>query len=518
MEVREIYAKALSEYRAKNFDAALKLLEELKKIAPTYKEAYLLEASIWRDRENVVKEFNALNKLLPLFDLSDPAQEDLRFLALYFFAKACRSLDPSKEMVELYVLLSKKIKEREEACFLLNNAVFAAASSENFSADNFQKLYAIYRKHMSDITPYPKKFYAHEKIRIGFLSADFYSHPVMKWAWALVCELDKKFFATYCYSSTENFDAVTEHIKATVDNWRDISELKDAQAAELIRSDEIDILFDMSGHTAGNRLRVAAYHPATVQISGIGFVTSTGLDCFDYFLTDETCAGDESYFTEKLLRLPSSHFCYKPPTVIDISSEPPCLRKGYVTFGCFNQYCKMTNNMLAAWKKILDAVPNSRLILKNSIQNNDDGRNFIVNRLRSVDIDVARVEMRGYTKEYLHEYGDVDIALDTFPYTGGITTCEALFMGVPVISLYGDRMGTRIGLSILKNIGLKELAVNSYDKYINLAVALAGDWELLSILRKNLRGMMTKSPLMDAKNYLREIEAAFVKILRDAKG
>ena len=174
--------------------------------------------------------------------------------------------------------------------------------------------------------------------------------------------------------------------------------------------------------------------------------------------------------------------------------------------------------MLAAWKKILDAVPNSRLILKNSIQNNDDGRNFIVNRLRSVDIDVARVEMRGYTKEYLHEYGDVDIALDTFPYTGGITTCEALFMGVPVISLYGDRMGTRIGLSILKNIGLKELAVNSYDKYINLAVALAGDWELLSILRKNLRGMMTKSPLMDAKNYLREIEAAFVKILRDAKG
>ena len=170
--------------------------------------------------------------------------------------------------------------------------------------------------------------------------------------------------------------------------------------------------------------------------------------------------------------------------------------------------------MLAAWKKILDGVPNSRLILKNMIFDTDSGKNFVANRLEYVGIDVSRVEMRGFTKtaDYLRHYDDVDIALDTFPYTGGITTCEALYMGVPVISLYGSRHGTRFGLSILKNIGLEELAVNSYDDYVKLAIALANDWELLKILRKNLRGIMKKSPLMDSKNYIREVETAFKAI------
>ena len=172
--------------------------------------------------------------------------------------------------------------------------------------------------------------------------------------------------------------------------------------------------------------------------------------------------------------------------------------------------------MFAAWQKILDAVPNSRLILKNQLAKTDSGKEFISNRLKRMGIDVARVEMRGYTEKYIHEYNDVDIALDTFPYTGGVTTCEALFMGVPVVSLYGDRHGSRFGLSILKNVGLDELAVNSYEDYINRAIGLANDWELLTILRKNLRGMMKKSPLMDSANYMREIQAAFIKIMRDA--
>ena len=476
----------------------------------------MLEAYIWRDRGNVVKEFNALSEIIPLLVLSNAEQKDLAAYALSLFARVCRLLELGEEVVNLYVFVAKIMKNSAGACEALSNAIFTATFIENFSADDFQKLYAEYKKYLSDIAPYPKKFYAHKKIRVGFLSADFCIHPVMNWAWALIHDLNKNFFTTYCYSSVQKPDIVTEHIRATVENWRDILKLEDAQAAELIRGDEIDILFDMSGHTSGNRLRVAAYHPATVQMSGIGFLTSTGLDCFDYFLTDETCAGDEKYFTEKLLRLPSSHFCYEPSKIPEIY-DPPCLRNGYVTFGCFNKYCKITDSILTAWKKILDAVPNSRLILKNFILNNDDGKNFVVNRLKNVYIDTSRVELRGQTANHPADYNDVDIALDTFPYTGCVTTCEALFMGVPVVSLHGDRMGTRVGLSILKNIGLEELAVNSYDEYINRAVSLAGDWELLKILRKNLRGMMTKSPLMDAKNYLREVETAFKKILRDAR-
>ena len=239
MKVWEIYAAAVSEYKAKNFDAALELLEDVKKVAPTYRKAYLLEAYIWRDRKNVVKEYNALVKLLPLFDLSDPAQRDLASNALSCFATACLSLEPGEEAVKLNVLAAEIVGDNVEACASICNAVFAATFIENFSADDFQKLYAEYKKYLPDIAPYPKKFYAHEKIRVGFLSADFCIHPVMNWAWALIRDLNKNFFMTYCYSSTGKSDIVTEYIKASVENWRDISKLKDAQAAELIRGDGV---------------------------------------------------------------------------------------------------------------------------------------------------------------------------------------------------------------------------------------------------------------------------------------
>lgn len=197
------------------------------------------------------------------------------------------------------------------------------------------------------------------------------------------------------------------------------------------------------------------------------------------------------------------------------AAEPPCIKNGYVTFGCFNKFGKVTDSILQAWKKILDAVPNSRLILKHKLFATDDGKKFVSERLKSFGFDLARVEMRKFDKGYLHEYGDIDIQLDTFPYTGGVTTCEALHMGVPVINRYGDRHGTRFGLSILSNIGLEGFAVDNFDDYTKMAIALANDWDLLKILRKNLRGMMEKSPLMDSASYIRDVEKVFIKILHD---
>ena len=276
-------------------------------------------------------------------------------------------------------------------------------------------------------------------------------------------------------------------------------------------------MFDLDGRTNGNRLSIAAYRPAPIQISGVGYMNSTGLDCFDYFLSDVHCAGDENFFTEKVIKLPHSHICYKPFINVEPASSPPCFKNNFVTFGTFNQFGKITDSMLTAWKKILDAVPKSHLLLKSEIFNSKDGNNFVGERLKNFGFDLSRVEMRPYTGNHLVEYGDIDIALDTFPYTGGVTTCEALYMGVPVISLYGSRHGTRFGLSILKNVGLDELAVSTYDEYINRAIMLAGDWELLKILRKNLRTMMKKSPLMDSQNYVREIQDVFVKILNEQK-
>ena len=513
MEVWDIYAQAVDEYKAKNYDAALELLYEIQRREPGYRKAYMLESYIWSSRDNFVKNFDALSKLLPLLNPVTPDIKNLASQALSRFAETCRVLAMPEEALQSFVLAAEFAPNNELACLEMSSAQFAACSLENFSAADFRALYAEYKKYLTDITPFPRRFYAHDKIRVGFLSADFFYHAAINWSWTLLTKLDKNRFDVYYYSSGKKSDKVTDYLRTTAAHWCDITDLTDAQAAELIRGKEIDILFDLSGHTANNRLRVAAYRPASVQISGVGYMNSTGLDCFDYFLSDVHCAGDKRYFAEKLLILPHSHICYNAATQLEPAAVPPCLVNGYVTFGSFNQFSKMTDSVLRTWKKILDAVPASRLILKHKVFDTDDGKNFAGKRLKSFGFDLSRVEMRGMTANHFAEYGDVDIALDTFPYTGGVTTCEALYMGVPVVSLYGDRHGTRFGLSILTNVGLGDLTVDSLDKYVKLAIMLAGDWELLTILRKNLRGMIRKSPLMDSARYIRDVEKIFVNLV-----
>ena len=516
MDILKNYAEALNLYRTKKFDAALKLVKKIEAAAPHWNKVFLLEIFIQRDRGEALKEFFLLEKLLPRLNFSLPEEKNLAADAFNCFGSVNRFLGRAEDSVRAFCFSASLSNDNKSACTEISNALFAANTFENFSIADFQQLYDEYKKYLTDIKPYPRRFYRHDKIRVGFLSAHFQWSVVMAWSWHLLNGLDKNFFKLHCYSNVKAADDVTEHFQAVVDVWRDIRDLADERAAEIIREDEIDILFDLDGHTEDNRLRVAAYRPASVQVSGIGYMNSTGLDCFDYFLSDIFCAGDENFFTEKVIKLPHSHICYEPTTKLKPADFPPCLKNNFITFGSFNQFGKMTDSILIAWKKILDAVPKSKLILKHKIFDTIDGKNFVGERLKSFGFDLARIEMRGFSAEnHLAEYGDVDIALDTFPYTGGVTTCEALYMGVPVVSRYGERHGSRFGLSILSNIGLEELAVASYDEYINRAVMLANDWELLTLLRKNLRTMMKKSPLMDSENYLHEIQEALIKILGD---
>ena len=516
MTAQELYKEACELHKKKNYDATFKIIDEIKKLDPNFKRAYYLEAWTWGDLGNKVKEYYALEKILPLLNFSSPEEKKFAAEVLSHMGDACTVLGLQNEGKDFY-LLAVKMFGYSETEQVIASLLFRENLREDSTLESFRALYDEYKKILADIKPFPKKFYAHEKIRVGFISADFHKHPVINWSWALLTKLDKNFFATYFYSNSKANDDITKELRASADGWRDIFDLTDEAAAKLIRADEIDILFDLSGYTIGGRLRAAAYHPASVQLSGIGYVNSTGLDCFDYFLSDETCAGDENFFSEKVLKLPHSHFCHEPPTNLAPAKFPPCVKNNFVTFGSFNQFQKITDSILRAWKKILDAVPDSRLILKHKVFDTEDGKIFVGGRLKDLGFDVARVEMRGFSSDWLAQYADVDIALDTFPYTGGVTTCEALYMGVPVVSLFGQRHGSRFGLSILKNIGLEELAVNSYDEYIARAVMLANDWELLTLLRKNLRPMMKNSPLMDSENYLREIQSAFKKILEESK-
>ena len=272
MDAVEKYKEALAQFKAKNFDAALKILDEVKIAEPHWKKPLLLEAYILREQGKTVELFLFAQKILPSFNDSSPEGKNLLSDVLHVLARACSRLGMGESAVEILRMAGETCKNNVEACEDISNAIFAMNVSEKASAEDFKRLYAVYKKYLSDITPYPRKVYAHKKIRVGFLSADFFNHPVMKWAWALIFKLDKKFFRTYCYNARKNSDNVTENVKANVENWRDISTLDDAKAAELIRADEIDILFDFSGHTSGNRLRVAAYRPASVQISGIGYI------------------------------------------------------------------------------------------------------------------------------------------------------------------------------------------------------------------------------------------------------
>ena len=511
MNSEEIYAAAMERYKAKDFPAALKLLAELKAANSDYKRAYTLEACIWEESSNYLREVVALKEFL---QRAAPEDRGLTAVALSGLGMACRQLAMPQAAIKYFCAAARLIGDNAAACERISAALLTGCHIENFSADNFRELYMEYKKYLADVEPYPRRFYNHERIRVGFLSADFKWHAVISWSWALLTKLNKKKFATYFYSGVKHPDMVTDYLKQTADVWRDVAQLKDAEAAQVIRDDEIDILVDLSGHTANNRLRVAAYRPASVQVSGIGYMNSTGLDAIDYFLTDVHSAGDASYFTEQLIKLPASHICYEPPIKnLEPAEVPPCLKNGYVTFGSFNQFGKITDAILDAWRRILDAVPDSRLILKHKIFKTEDGRNFVSARLKRIGFDLSRIEMRNYTANHLVEYGDVDIALDTFPYTGGVTTCEALYMGVPVVSLYDANHGTRFGLSILSNVGLAELAVDTYADYVKRAVMLANDWELLSLLRRNLRGMMERSPLMNASNYVAAVEEAFIDLV-----
>lgn len=233
------------------------------------------------------------------------------------------------------------------------------------------------------------------------------------------------------------------------------------------------------------------------------------------FLSDRYCSPEEHspYFTEKLLRLPQSHFCYQPFSAFPPVGQASCLEKGYVTFGCFNNFAKVNDEMLLVWKEILLRVPDSHLLLKHSLLGTEEGLSYTQQRFERLGMPMERIEFRGLSRDYLEQYNDMDIALDTSPYPGGLTTCEALYMGVPVVTLKGNRHGARFGYSFLANLGLQELVAEDAEGYVDIAVKIAGDSELLSLLRANLRRMMKASPLMDSDAYMRAVEDLYQQLL-----
>ena len=354
-----------------------------------------------------------------------------------------------------------------------------------------------------------------KKLRIGYLSPDFREHAVASFMAPLLKHFDGSRFVVYCYATGKR-DAVTKRLQNGAVNWRDLRGRSPRTAARLIAEDHIDILVDLSGHTQDSCLPIMAYRPAPVQIAGIGYMNTTGVPTIDYFLSDETCLptgdGAAAGFTEQIIRLPHSHLCYAPGAVREMPTpgfEAPCLANGYVTFGSFNNFAKVTDETLLLWRGILDQVRGSRLVIKGKICSIPSGIGLLHKRLRRLSFDLARVELRPYSPDYLEQYRDIDIALDAMPYNGGLTTCEALYMGVPVVSIRGRTHGSRFGASILTNAGVRELVVENDINYVRRAVQLGNSPELVGAYHSGLRVNLMKSPLMDADNYMKELECAY---------
>jgi predicted O-linked N-acetylglucosamine transferase (SPINDLY family) len=357
-------------------------------------------------------------------------------------------------------------------------------------------------------------------LRLGFVSPDFRQHSVAYFLEPLLEALDRSRFASIAYAEVAVPDAVTDRLRGLCAEWRSTVGLSDAEVARQVVADRIDILIDLAGHTERSRLTAFASKPAPVTMTWLGYPTTTGLPTIDWRLTDAIAdppgLGDDLH-TERLYRLPGGFLCYRAPEQAPAVAPLPALARGHVTFGSFNNLAKVTPAVVERWAAILQRMPGSRLLLKEKRVVDPMFRQRYIDRFAAHGIGEEQLEFMGQivgTAGHLDAYGRIDVALDPFPYNGTTTSCEALWMGVPVVTMLGDRHSGRVGASLLAHLDLPELVASTPDGYIDAAVALASDIGALAELRRALRGRMAASPLCDAAGFARRFEAALREMWR----
>jgi predicted O-linked N-acetylglucosamine transferase (SPINDLY family)/ADP-heptose:LPS heptosyltransferase len=359
------------------------------------------------------------------------------------------------------------------------------------------------------------------RLRIGYVSGDFRHHSVAFFFAPLLDAHDRAGVEVFLYSNDARVDAVTARLKARADHWVPIHPLSDEQAAARIREDGIDILVDLSGHTSHNRMNLFARKPAPIAVTWLGYPNTTGLPAIDYRFTDAVAdppgAADRLH-TERLVRLAPAFLCYRAPADAGPVAPLPALAASHVTFGSFNNVAKLSPATIALWARLLREIPDARLLLKASQFKDGGTRERIAAAFAAAGIAGERVSVlppQQATADHLAAYGRVDVALDPLPYNGTATTCEALWMGVPVVTMRGERHAARVGASILTAVGLDDLIAQTPDEYVALAAGLARDSGRLSKLRASLRERMRSSPLCDGAGFARAVEGAYRTMWRD---
>jgi predicted O-linked N-acetylglucosamine transferase (SPINDLY family) len=367
--------------------------------------------------------------------------------------------------------------------------------------------------HTNDRTP-------ERRLKIGYVSPDFRTHSVAYFLAPLFEAHDHNAIEVFCYADVIRPDAVTAHLRGLADHWLEIVGMPDDALADRIRADGIDILVDLAGHTAHNRLRVFARKPAPVQVTYLGYSNTTGLRTIDYRFVDDITdppGAADACAAEILLRLPGGFLCYGAPPDTPQPVPPPCLKTGAITFGSFNNPAKVSAATFDVWARLLAQLPNARLLLKGKPFADDTTRAMFLARLAERDIEQERVQLVGWVPSisaHLALYEQIDIALDPFPYNGTTTTCEALWMAVPVVTLQGDRHSARVGASLLTQAGMTDWIAKSVDEYVQIALGLAADPAKLLELRRGLRQRLAASRLCDGNAFARKFENAYRSIWR----
>lgn len=398
--------------------------------------------------------------------------------------------------------------------FLSNFAVDENPAHRLKSARHFGELA---RQGVRPFETWPNARDPHRPLRIGLVSADFRRHPVGYFLVGVLESLHRhagERLRLHGYSASGIADTLTARIRACCTGWSVVTTLSDAALAERIRADGIDILVDLSGHTAHNRLPMFAWKPAPIQVTWLGYFATTGLAEMDYLLADPVGVppARQADFSERIWYLPETRLCFSAPdTDLPVSPLPAATRRDYTTFGCFQNPAKLNDRVLRLWARILDALPRARLRLQNQSFDDADGRARFERRLQAQGIDPARTALHGRAPRdhYLAAHAEVDLILDTFPFPGGTTTCEALWMGVPTLTLAGERLLARQGAGLMTAAGLADWAADNEDEYLRKAIAWARDPASLAELRAGLRAQVARSPLFDTERFARHLESAF---------
>jgi protein O-GlcNAc transferase len=366
------------------------------------------------------------------------------------------------------------------------------------------------------IKPHTNDSSTDRRLRIGYVSPDFRRHCQAFFTVPLFSNHDHGKFEIYCYSNVINQDDLTRRLRGYADVWHSVVGVTDQDTAAMIRNDGIDILVDLTMHMEKGRPLLFARKPAPVQVAWLAYPGTTGLEAMDYRLTDpylDPLGLDDRFYSEESVCLPDAFWCYDPLTNEPESNALPAITNGYVTFGCLNNFCKVNDGVLELWAKVLMVVPQSHLML---LAPQGQSRRRVLEKFQSQGIDAGRVEFTEHKlhADYLRSYHRIDVGLDTLPYNGHTTSLDSFWMGVPVVTLVGQTVVGRAGWSQLCNLGLKELAAETPEQYVQIAGQLANDCSCLSELRKTLRQRMQTSPLMDAPRFARNVEAAFRDIWR----